>query len=78
MIYPCESRALIRKAYVMIVTRSCVEAAKFAGMCFQNMRNLHVYTPVLGLFLLDFIKVKSNVSPRPSTFTYPIFEKSDF
>ena len=35
-------------------------------------------TPVLGQFLLDFVRVKINVSPRPSTFTYPIFEKSDF
>ena len=34
--------------------------------------------PYLGQFLSDFVRVKSNVSPRPSTFTYPIFEKSDF
>ena len=33
---------------------------------------------VRKLVLSDFVRVKSNVSPRPSTFTYPIFEKSDF
>ena len=35
-------------------------------------------TPILGQFLSDFVRVKSNFPPRPSTFTYPIFEKSDF
>ena len=34
-------------------------------------------TPVLGQFLSDFVRVKSNASPRPSTITYPIFEKSE-
>ena len=34
--------------------------------------------PYLGQFLSGFVRVKSNVSPRPSPFTYPIFEKSNF
>ena len=33
--------------------------------------------PYLDQFLSDFVWVKNNVSPRPSTFIYPIFEKSD-
>ena len=35
-------------------------------------------TPVLGQFLSDFARVKSNVSPRPSTLTYPreIFDRT--
>ena len=27
--------------------------------------------PYLGQFLSDFVRLKSNVSPRPSTLTYP-------
>ena len=34
--------------------------------------------PYLGQFVSDFVRVKNNVSPRPSTFIYPIFEKCDF
>ena len=56
----------------LIVDSSRVEVANFAEiLCFQNM-------PVLGQFLSYFARVKSNVSPRPSTFTYPIFDTSDF
>ena len=66
---------IIGRPTSLIIDSSHVEAAKFAGMlCFRNMFD----TPVLGQFLSDFVWVKSNVSPWPSTFTYPIFEKSDF
>ena len=35
-------------------------------------------TPFLGQFLSDFVRVKSNVSYRPSTLTYPreIFDRA--
>ena len=48
------------------------------GCCvFKTCEIYMIDTPVLGQFLSDFVRVKSNVSPRPSTFTYPIFE-NDF
>ena len=75
--YDCCGRVNVhfisRKA--IVIGNGRVETANFSGMlCFQNMRNLHV----LGQFLSDFVRIKSNVSPTPSTFTYPIFEKSNF
>ena len=62
-----------RKACVTgLKLMSRVEAAKLVAILFfQNMRNLHVWhTPVISQFLYDFVWVKSNVSPRPSTKTY--------
>ena len=50
---------------------SRIKAANFAGILFfQNMRNLHIDTLVLGEFLSDFVQVKSNVSPKLFTSTY--------
>ena len=38
-------------------------------------KDLRPYGPT-ELILSDFVRVKSNVSPRPSTFTYPIFDRA--
>ena len=45
--------------------------------CWNENNDLY-YCKRRGFFLSDFVRVKSNVSLRPSTFTYTIFEKSDF
>eukprot|EP00493_Phyllostaurus_siculus_P022893 UN23227 len=49
------------------------------GCCVFKTCKIYIFdTLVLGQFLSDFVRVKSNVPPRSSTFTYPIFEKFDF
>ena len=47
-----------------------VEAANFAEiLCFCTIRMFDM--PALRHFLSNFVRVKNNVSPRPSTLTYP-------